>query len=459
MIGLGWAWIGRWQLAVAIVPAVALLAAPQTAQAVPSLAAQTGQPCTACHIGAFGPALTPFGRAFKITGYTQAGGEGLAAQIPLNAMFLGSWNHTNEDQPGGAGPHAGPNNNFNLDQISVFAAGRITDWAGAFIQGTYSGTNVTFHLDNTDIRVTKPLTLPNDSDLQVGLSANNNPTVQDPYNSSFAWGYRYVMSALAPTPAASPLITGAFAGNSVGVTGYAWYDRRLYFEVGAYGTLDPSTAKTLGDFNGPGRANNPMPYVRLAYEWNWSGQSAQFGGIYMNSQIEPGFVSGFGTDDYNNFVVDGGYQFLGDGTHIVAAYGNFVYETENLHSSFAQGLSASRYNYLTQVNADIQYWYKNTYGITFAIQNTQGSSDTGLYAPAPITGSANGKPNSNAFITEVDWVPFGKSDSWLQPFANLKLGAQYVAYTRFNGGTQNYDGNGRAAWGNNTAYLFAWLIF
>ena len=47
------------------------------AYAVPAFAQQTGQPCTTCHIGSFGPQLTPFGRAFKIGGYTQTGGEEL----------------------------------------------------------------------------------------------------------------------------------------------------------------------------------------------------------------------------------------------------------------------------------------------------------------------------------------------------------------------------------------------
>ena len=32
------------------------------AEALPAFAAQTGQPCTACHIGGFGPQLTPLGR-------------------------------------------------------------------------------------------------------------------------------------------------------------------------------------------------------------------------------------------------------------------------------------------------------------------------------------------------------------------------------------------------------------
>jgi len=38
---------------------------------VPAFAAQTGLACQACHVGGFGPQLTPFGRQFKINGYTQ----------------------------------------------------------------------------------------------------------------------------------------------------------------------------------------------------------------------------------------------------------------------------------------------------------------------------------------------------------------------------------------------------
>lgn len=56
-------------------------------------------------------------------------------------------------------------------------------------------------------------------------------------------------------------------------------------------------------------------------------------------------------------------------------------------------------------------------------------------------------------------MPFGKDDSWGRPLANLKLGIQYTIYTRFNGGTNNYDGFGNDASGNNTLFLYAWLVF
>jgi hypothetical protein len=43
-----------------------------SAQALPSFARQTGQPCGTCHTSF--PGLTPFGRRFKLLGYTTGGG-------------------------------------------------------------------------------------------------------------------------------------------------------------------------------------------------------------------------------------------------------------------------------------------------------------------------------------------------------------------------------------------------
>jgi hypothetical protein len=42
---------------------------------------------------------------------------------------------------------------------------------------------------------------------------------------------------------------------------------------------------------------------------------------------------------------------------------------------------------------------------------------------------------------------------------NLRVGAQYTGYLRFNGGTTNYDGFGRSASDNNSLFLFTWMAF
>ncbi|MGA7073688.1 MAG: cytochrome C, partial [Bradyrhizobium sp.] len=56
-------------------------------QALPSFARQTGQPCGTCHTDF--PALTPYGRRFKLLGYTTGGGEfrttPFSSQTAINA--------------------------------------------------------------------------------------------------------------------------------------------------------------------------------------------------------------------------------------------------------------------------------------------------------------------------------------------------------------------------------------
>ena len=465
------------KLVAGAIVAAGFLFSPQPAEALPSFASQTGQPCTACHIGAFGPQLTPFGRAFKIGGYTQEGGEGLAAKIPLSAMLLGSFNNTGSSVPDGYQPqHYGTNNNFAMDQISVFLAGRVNDYMGGFMQGTFNGIDSTFKLDNTDLRLTMPFDY-KDTEVRVGLTVNNGPTVQDPFNSTFAWGFPYVLSSFMPTPQAQPLLAGAMIGNTVGVTGYAWYDKSLYLEAGAYSSYGPTFLSMTGSTypgNPMGGTSGLAPYLRGAYEWNWNQQSAHVGALFLYSDFNPetgdkgrSVDTTFGRNNYSDIAIDGGYQYLGDGTHVGSLYGIFVHEQQNLNGAFAAGSSSQASNSLNQVRLNASYFYQNTYGLTVAWQKTWGNQNMALYGatdpgtglPPAVDGSLNGKPNSNAFIIEADWIPFGKSESWMGPWANLKLGAQYTIYTEFNGASQNYDGNGRNASANNTLYLFAWIAF
>lgn len=444
-----------------------LLLQREPANAVPSFAAQTGQPCTACHIGGFGPQLTPTGIAFKIGGYTQGGGQGLASQIPLSAMAFGSFTHTNQPQPTPPATHYGVNNNLTIDQIGLFLAGRVTDWAGGFVQGTFSGIDRTTHLDNTDLRPFTYAIPVQNTDLRVGVSVNNNPTVQDPYNTLFAWGYPFVFSALAPTPAATTALASALTTNSVGLTAYLWYDRRIYFEAGGYKTEGPSLLSLTGNAYGSppyGQTSRIAPYVRAAYQWEWNRQTAHVGGVFFDSSFNPstgsfGADTSMGRNSFTDLGIDAAYQFLGDGTHVFTADGLYTHEWQNLRAAFNTGGAAQPHDFLNQIRLTLTYYYQQTYGFTVGWQDTWGKSDPLFYAPAPVGGSANGSPNSNAFIFEADWVPFGKADSVLAPFMNLKLGVQYAVYTKFNGSSGNYDGFGRSASANNTLYAFAWVAF
>ena len=440
---------------------VALLGFAGSAQAVPSFAAQTGQPCTACHVGGFGPQLTPFGRAFKIGGFTQGGGEDtLRDKIPFSAMVLSSFTNTAKAQPGAASQHFSSNNNFAIDQVSIFYGHRVNDYVGALIQGTYSGVNgassapaaSSLFLDNSDIRVTAPFEY-GDSTIRLGISVNNNPTVQDPYHTTFAWGFPYVSSALNLTPGANPLLAGSFAGSTIGATAYAWWNNALYVEFGGYRAMDQGMAKMFGVFPGIGTISGVAPYGRVAYEWNWNGQSAHVGLLGMSAAIQPNYMTGIGTDKYTDLAADASYQFMGDGTHIFTLQAIGLHEMQSLGATAGQGGADSAKHTLDQMRLNASYYYQNTYGLTVGLVRTWGTSDATYY------GTNSGRPSSTGLLLEADWIPFGKDDSWGAPLANLRVGAQFTAFTEFDGSVKNYDGTGRNARDNNTIYLFTWLIF
>ena len=465
--------IGAYRVGVLpLMPIVVLAMTAKPAEAIPAFAQQTGQPCVSCHVGAYGPQLTPIGRAFKIGGYTQGGGDGWAANVPVSVMAVTSLTNLGKAFPSDAVPQDfGSNNNPSFDQASVFVGGGLSEHTGGLMQFTWQNIGTSydnFHVDNTDLRPYVTTYSIGGKDLVVGTTLNNTPTVQDPYNTTFAWGFPYVApnGNLAPSPAANVMLAGSFGGNAVGYTAYAQYDSKLYLEAGAYNTLSVWSLARIGNPYSIGSTTSPAPYLRAAYEWQWGTSAAHVGATFMHADVNPIDPMGLpnrttnanGTDHYTDYAIDAGYQFLGDGTHIATVQGIYTYESQGLNATSTGSGYGAKYS-LNQIRMNTSYWYKNTYGATLGWQRTWGPTNPVLYQPGEITGSANSRPDSNAFVVEADWVPFGKDDSLWAPFANLKLGIQYTAYTQFNGGTKNYDGFGRNASDNNTLLLFAWMIF
>src|ERR1700682_2804774 len=92
----------------------ALIFAASSAQAMPSFACQTGKPCAQCHTVAYGPALTAYGRQFKLNGYVW--GDVTTAIPPLALMVQGGFTHTSKDQIDAPAPHFATNDNLSVDQ-------------------------------------------------------------------------------------------------------------------------------------------------------------------------------------------------------------------------------------------------------------------------------------------------------------------------------------------------------
>ncbi len=410
------------------------------AHAVPSFARQTGQDCAACHVGAFGPQLTPYGMRFKMEGYTDSNGK--SWNLPLSGMVSANWTHTSKDQKP-APDNFKSNDNAVLQEVSLFLAGKLADNVGAFVQGTYSGIDHFSSLDQADIRLAHSFDL-GGKDVILGLSLNNNPTLTDPFNTMGAWRFPYTSAEIAPSPANTTMLDDMLGQQVIGLNAYTLWDKSWYAEVGGYRALPRSALGSLNDLQDPaddvGRINGIAPYWRLGYLNSTSKQAYSFGLFGMRADLKPDRSSGGPYDQYRDIGVDASYQYLGNRKNIYSLNGSYTHETR------AMDFSGSGDGHLNRLDLNASYFYDQTYGLSVGLFDTRGNNNAALW------GTGNGKPDSSGYMLQADWTPFGKESSWLAPWANLRLGLQYTGYSKFDGSTQN-------ARDNNTTSLFLWTAF
>ncbi|MFO1327757.1 MAG: cytochrome c1 protein [Rubrivivax sp.] len=430
---------------------MALLAAA-AAQAVPSYARQTGSDCAACHVGAFGPQLTPYGVAFKLNGYADT--DGKDGKLPLSAMLVTNFTRTRAALTE-APDHFKTNDNTALQEASLFAAGRLAEGLGVFAQSTYSGVERKWAFDQLDLRYARPVQL-GGREAVVGVSLNSNPTLTDPYNTLGQWRFPYTSSDFGFGQGATPLVEN-LASSVLGLNAYALVDRHWYAELGLYDTL---SNKGLRLFNAedPGRFKGLGTYARLAYQVDRKRDNFSVGLVGFHAGLQPDRADRGPADRYTDLGVDASYQFLGNREHIVAVNGSWMRERQRLNHTHAADESENLADSLTHLRLAASYHFRQTWGVTAGLFRTGGSADAGLYGGS----SYSNRPDTRGYMLQADWTPWGKESSWGQPWANLRLGLQYTGYSRYNGGSHYIDeatGDDRRARDNNTTMLFAWLAF
>jgi len=432
------------------------------ASAIPSYARQTGFPCKSCHY--MPPELTPLGRAFKLNGYTMAGkptvtspGKGnqgalnILESFPLSVLFDTSFTSLKSPLP------ASQNGSFQFpQQASLFLAGAWSTHVGSFVQVTYTSQGDHFTWDNSDIRYANATKLFK-KDLAYGITLNNNPTVEDLWNSTPVWGFPWVSSDWAPTPNASAIVNGTLGEDVAGIGGYAMWDNHLYFAGTVYRSAHigapqpntgqlPTTPPTPLTFNIRGVA----PYWRLAWQQNSKNNNLMVGTYGMHMKSTPGAITGL-EDSYTDWAADFQYdrtipQFRGD---VLSIRGTYIRENSSLVATASSLTDPLIRHHLNTVQANAEYHFGDKYSGTIGYFNVTGTPDPLLFPAGPVTGNANGDPRSNGVIANVSW--------W--PVQNIGLTFQYTGYTRFNGAGTNYDGAGRNAGSNNTIYLLARFVF
>ena len=135
---------------------VALLLAAPTAHATASFSRQTGMACNTCHTSF--PELTPFGRDFKLNGYTLTAAKEITDKaekknaalsilevLPLSINLRGAFTQTGNRQPDTR------NSNIELpQQVNLWFAGKIAEHIGSYTQMTYNVSANHFGFDNSD---------------------------------------------------------------------------------------------------------------------------------------------------------------------------------------------------------------------------------------------------------------------------------------------------------------------
>ena len=440
---------------------------PPNALAVPSYARQTGLACSGCHYAP--PELNPAGRRFKLLGYVDRGdqtktvtSEGskthaaldLLASLPLSVMLETSFTATKSPQP------TTQNGNFEFPQdISLFLAGAWTSKVGSFLQVTYDTQADHFSMDNTDIRYANK-TKVSGKELVYGLDLNNNPTIEDLWNTTPAWGFPWVASDVAPTPTATAIINGALAQDVAGIGGYAMWDNHLYLDLALYRSEHvggPQPNPGVGfSYNIVGVA----PYWRIAWQESTGKTQFEIGSYGMHLKNSPNAIPVGGStdiyDDYTDFAFDTQLDQTLFRKYVLSLRGTYIRENSNLAATASMispttslPLASPGGHHLNTTMANAEFHFGNRISGTFGWFDINGTVDPYLYPAGAVSGSANGDSRSAGYIATVSY--------W--PWQNLQLAAQYTGYTRFNGAANNYDGSGRNASGNNTVYLDAKFLF
>lgn len=420
-------------------------------QAIPSFARQTNLSCSSCHT--IFPELNAFGRLFKLNGYTLVGIEtiqvsdssdnvslNLVKIPPVSMMLLTSYTYNQKEQPGTQ------NSNISLpQQLSLFLGGEITPHIGSFIQVTYDDQGASFGIDNMDLRYANQTEIGSDN-LLYGVSLNNNPTVQDVWNSTPAWGFPYASSSVAVSPLASTLIEGGLAQNVAGLGAYALFNNLIYGEISVYRSAQQGGAHPP-DNTSTGIIKTLAPYWRLALQKQFNDQYVEVGTFGMLTDMYPSGVAGL-TDKYTDIGFDMNYE-KPLGNNEFTANASFIHEKRNLDATYDSGGSLNQDLNLNSLKIIGNFYLHQQIGFSLGYFSITGDGDVTFYPADAVSGSSTGSPNSDGLIGELSYTP------WY----NTKFSVQYVAYNKFNGAKDNYDGNGRNASDNNALYILTWIAF
>jgi hypothetical protein len=447
-----------------------ILVAPP-ARGVPAVARQTGLACEACHT--IPPELTPFGRRFKLNGYTMTTRAPLISDtddhkrstlfltdLPgINVLLMNAYAHYDRPLPDSAvaGAKAQSDDLQFPEQLSLMYAGAISDHLGGWIQVTYAQPGGTFGIDNTELRYSDHTA---NNDWVWGVLANNSVSLQDVWSTVPAWiipGFivpsLYSMPGLGGASLRVPLYQLLGPGLVAGSGAYLWYKDSLYLELSEYhsaksGSVIPELDSSNLNLGG-GTVDGFAPYWRAAYERDWGYNSIEVGTNGLYTKFVPSVYAGqtLSPGNQNRYLdasVDWEYQHNGP-TNIFTFLGYYTHETEENDRGLVPKYFSNSTDHLNELQITGEYYYNRHFGGLMSFVRTTGTPDIAI-------NGGNGSPSNQYDVFELDYIP------WL----NVKLLLQYDLYSVVSNRQNPFyldDATHPKASNNNTWVVGTWLDF
>jgi hypothetical protein len=399
--------------------AVALM--PLESQAVPSYARQVKKPCTACHT--IWGNLNQYGRQFKVKAYTDTHQDweminkdnlNLPTIAPFSTrVVLEPWVRENVPAAPGFSP---PGSTSDVNQVAIFMAGRVFDYAGVFTSAEADGfgsSGGTFTIPTVKVAFQYPLGEGNTIGLVsfAGLAAS-----ADPFNSIGGRDRDLLFDDGTPFILNTGWTFNFWSASNLGEVLHGYFvGNRLYAAVGTMRGGD-STEGTIsnGTLVNDQKSDPNDVYSRIAWDQKLPNGAITFGAVhYKGTQriLNPAGSPQFDSTVKRTYADLSLEQNYGE-DHIVevqAIYGGG--EDEN---AFNNGTGERKFS---GSYAQADYYYDRTYGVIGAF-NTISYKDVNATDPNPID-------TQREWIVGLNYLP------WL----NTKVAVQHSSTK-----TTNLDG-------------------
>ncbi len=394
---------------------------PRGSQAVPSYARQVKKPCTACHT--IWANLNQYGRQFKVKAYTDVSQDWeMINKDNMNLPVIAPFSTRVVLEPLVHDSQGNPPGSRDVNQVAIFMASRVFDYAGVFTSAEADGfgsSGGTFSIPTVKVAFQYPLGEGNTIGLVsfAGLASS-----ADPFNTIGGRDRDLLFDEGTPFILNTGWTFNFWSASNLGEVLHGYFvGNRLYAAVGVLRGGDSSEGTIAGLTNNQKSDPNDM-YYRLAWDQKLPNGAITFGALnYAGKQRI--------LDPTGNPLYDSKVNRTYADVSLEQNYGeDHLFEVQALWGGgedknvFNDGTGARKYS---GSYAQADYYYDRTVGVIAAVNNIKYKDVDANDDPNPID-------KQNQWVVGFNYLP------WL----NTKVAIQHaVTETKFVQGGINSQAN------------------